>query len=67
MLTRKQHKKPQVCKDNDKKMALKDVWRMHNIDKFDYTWAKNQKKNHTLAHLGFLLTFPNMIPKIKDI
>lgn len=43
-----------------------DVWRIFNADKFEYTWAKNQRKNRTLAWLDFLLVSQNVISEINE-
>lgn len=49
------------------KKDLHNIWCLCNEDKFDYSWAKQQRKNGTLARLDFLLAFNNMLSKIKII
>ena len=46
---------------------LQDIWRERHDISFDYTWARKQVKNRTLARLDFLLTTNNMLSKIRSI
>ena len=46
---------------------IHNVLRKRNEEKFDYTWAKKQKKKRTIACLDFRLASNNILNKFLKI